>query len=126
DSRSGVCDACAEGCAGGRHRCDRGPGGQRRVGRLMTISSPPRDAQAHEGGWSNSDDEVFGLHRGGKLTTAACVPEMDERTLSMAYTPGVARVCTAIADDPAVADDFTWVRNTVAVVTDGTAVLGLG
>ena len=44
----------------------------------------------------------------------------------MAYTPGVARVCEAIAADPALADDFTWVSNTVAVVTDGTAVLGLG
>ena len=46
--------------------------------------------------------------------------------LSMAYTPGVARVCEAIAADPLLVDDFTWVSNTVAVVTDGTAVLGLG
>jgi malate dehydrogenase (oxaloacetate-decarboxylating) len=44
----------------------------------------------------------------------------------MAYTPGVARVCEAIAADPALAQDYTWVSNTVAVVTDGTAVLGLG
>ncbi len=44
----------------------------------------------------------------------------------MAYTPGVARVCEAIAADPLLVDDFTWVSNTVAVVTDGTAVLGLG
>ena len=46
--------------------------------------------------------------------------------LSMAYTPGVARVCTAIAEHPELAHDYTWVPNTVAVVTDGTAVLGLG
>ncbi|HET9828717.1 MAG TPA: NADP-dependent malic enzyme [Nocardioidaceae bacterium] len=46
--------------------------------------------------------------------------------LSMAYTPGVARVCAAIAADPALAHDYTWVSNVVAVVTDGTAVLGLG
>ena len=46
--------------------------------------------------------------------------------LSMAYTPGVARVCTAIADDPEKAFQYTIKRNTVAVVTDGTAVLGLG
>ncbi len=46
--------------------------------------------------------------------------------LSLAYTPGVARVCEAIAAEPDLADEYTWVRNTVAVVTDGTAVLGLG
>ena len=46
--------------------------------------------------------------------------------LSMAYTPGVARVCEAIAADPAMSRHYTWVPNTVAVVTDGTAVLGLG
>ena len=44
----------------------------------------------------------------------------------MAYTPGVARVCEAIAADPELAHEYTWVPNTVAVVTDGTAVLGLG
>ena len=46
--------------------------------------------------------------------------------LSLAYTPGVARVCEAIAEDPALSRHYTWVPNTVAVVTDGTAVLGLG
>ncbi len=46
--------------------------------------------------------------------------------LSLAYTPGVARVCEAIAEDPSLSRDYTWVPNTVAVVTDGTAVLGLG
>jgi len=50
----------------------------------------------------------------------------DRHALAMAYTPGVARVCTAIADEPELAAEYTWVADTVAVVTDGTAVLGLG
>ncbi|MEP9383707.1 NADP-dependent malic enzyme [Nocardioides sp. KR10-350] len=71
-------------------------------------------------------DPVFDLHRGGKMqiSPTASVGNRDE--LSMAYTPGVARVCTAIAEDPALSQLYTWVPNTVAVVTDGTAVLGLG
>ncbi|MFC5678045.1 NADP-dependent malic enzyme [Aeromicrobium endophyticum] len=72
------------------------------------------------------DDPVFALHRGGKMSIAASVPIRDAHDLSLAYTPGVARVCEAIATDPEVAHDYTWVSNTVAVVTDGTAVLGLG
>lgn len=72
------------------------------------------------------EDPVFALHRGGKLEVAATVPLRDADDLSLSYTPGVARVCEAIAADPDVAHDYTWVSNTVAVVTDGTAVLGLG
>jgi malate dehydrogenase (oxaloacetate-decarboxylating) len=72
------------------------------------------------------DDPVFALHRGGKMQVAATVPLRDADDLSLSYTPGVARVCEAIAADPDVAHDYTWVSNTVAVVTDGTAVLGLG
>ncbi len=72
------------------------------------------------------DDPVFALHRGGKMGIAATVPLNDADDLSMAYTPGVARVCEAIAADPEVAHEYTWVSNTVAVITDGTAVLGLG
>ncbi|MFT4286657.1 NAD(P)-dependent malic enzyme [Nocardioides sp.] len=71
-------------------------------------------------------DPVFDLHRGGKLTVASSVPLTGREDLSMAYTPGVARVCTAIAEDPSLSQHYTWVPNTVAVVTDGTAVLGLG
>ncbi|MHB8451356.1 MAG: NAD(P)-dependent malic enzyme [Mycobacteriales bacterium] len=71
-------------------------------------------------------DAVFALHRGGKIGIAATVPLRDRDDLSMAYTPGVAEVCTAIAKEPALAYDFTWKSHTVAVVTDGTAVLGLG
>jgi malate dehydrogenase (oxaloacetate-decarboxylating) len=71
-------------------------------------------------------DPAFALHRGGKLEVRSTVPVRDNADLSLAYTPGVARVCTAIADDPELVNDYTWVSNLVAVVTDGTAVLGLG
>ncbi|WP_310962606.1 NAD(P)-dependent malic enzyme [Nocardioides terrisoli] len=74
----------------------------------------------------HADDPVFALHEGGKMAVSLTVPLHGPDELSMAYTPGVARVCEAIADDPSLADDYTWVPNTVAVVTDGTAVLGLG
>jgi malate dehydrogenase (oxaloacetate-decarboxylating) len=73
-----------------------------------------------------SGDPVFDLHRGGKMEVALSVPLADSAALSMAYTPGVARVCSAIAEDPSLSRLYTWVPNTVAVVTDGTAVLGLG
>ena len=71
-------------------------------------------------------DPVFDLHVGGKMEVASTVSLDDRDDLSLAYTPGVARVCEAIAEHAAYADDYTWVGNTVAVVTDGTAVLGLG
>jgi malate dehydrogenase (oxaloacetate-decarboxylating) len=71
-------------------------------------------------------DPVFDLHVGGKMVIAATAAVDDRESLSKAYTPGVARVCTAIAEDPALKEIYTWVPNTVAVVTDGTAVLGLG
>ncbi len=74
----------------------------------------------------SDDDPAFALHRGGKIGIALTVPLENREDLSLAYTPGVARVCTAIAETPALADDYTWRSNTVAVVTDGTAVLGLG
>jgi malate dehydrogenase (oxaloacetate-decarboxylating) len=73
-----------------------------------------------------AEDPVFALHRGGKMTIATSVPLRDGADLSLAYTPGVARVCEAIAAEPALVRDYTWVANTVAIVTDGTAVLGLG
>ncbi|MGA8993492.1 MAG: NADP-dependent malic enzyme [Nocardioidaceae bacterium] len=60
------------------------------------------------------------------MEIAATVALTGAADLSMAYTPGVARVCQAIALDPTLTRDYTWVPNTVAVVTDGTAVLGLG
>ncbi|GIH29742.1 malate dehydrogenase [Acrocarpospora phusangensis] len=71
-------------------------------------------------------DPAFALHRGGKLEVRSTIPVRDADDLSLAYTPGVARVCSAIADSPELADEYTWASNVVAVVTDGTAVLGLG
>ncbi|OIJ89273.1 NAD-dependent malic enzyme [Streptomyces sp. MUSC 14] len=73
-----------------------------------------------------SFDPAFALHRGGKMAVQATVPVRDKDDLSLAYTPGVARVCTAIAEQPELVNDYTWKSNVVAVVTDGTAVLGLG
>ena len=71
-------------------------------------------------------DPVFDLHVGGKMAVQSTVALGDRDDLSLAYTPGVARVCEAIAADPSLTQIYTWVPNTVAVVTDGTAVLGLG
>jgi malate dehydrogenase (oxaloacetate-decarboxylating) len=71
-------------------------------------------------------DPVFDLHRGGKMAVASTVPLASRDDLSLAYTPGVARVCEAIAADPGLLPAYTWTGNTVAVVTDGSAVLGLG
>ena len=71
-------------------------------------------------------DRTFRMHEGGKIETDALCPVGDIDDLSMAYTPGVARVCVAIAEDERLADDYTIRKNTVAIVSDGTAVLGLG
>ena len=71
-------------------------------------------------------DPVFVLHRGGKLAVHSVVPLASREDLSLAYTPGVARVCEAIAADESLVYSYTWVGHTVAVVTDGSAVLGLG
>ena len=71
-------------------------------------------------------DPVFDLHIRGKMQIAATVPLASRDDLSLAYTPGVARVCEAIAAEPELAADYTWTGNVVAVVTDGSAVLGLG
>jgi malate dehydrogenase (oxaloacetate-decarboxylating) len=60
------------------------------------------------------------------MAIVATVPLVDRDDLSLAYTPGVARVCSAIAADPSLVHELTWKSNVVAVVTDGTAVLGLG
>ena len=74
----------------------------------------------------HASDRTFLLHLGGKIEVNGKVPVKTRDDLSMAYTPGVARVCLAIAEDPAKAWNLTIKRNTVAVVTDGSAVLGLG
>ena len=71
-------------------------------------------------------DRTFRLHLGGKIEVTNKVPVKTRDDLSMAYTPGVARVCSAIHQDPERAWELTTKGNMVAVVTDGTAVLGLG
>src|SRR3954451_20146532 len=92
----------------------------------QTPQPPPTDPSTAPAPRRFAGDPVFDLHVGGKMAVASTVALAGRDDLSMAYTPGVARVCEAIAEDPALADDYTWVPNTVAVVTDGTAVLGLG
>jgi malate dehydrogenase (oxaloacetate-decarboxylating) len=87
----------------------------------MVASAPMSDFErAHVG------DPVFDLHLGGKMEIASTVAVESRDDLSMAYTPGVARVCEAIAANPALVQEYTWVSTTVGIVTDGTAVLGLG
>ncbi|MBC8123870.1 MAG: NAD-dependent malic enzyme [Gemmatimonadaceae bacterium] len=71
-------------------------------------------------------DRTFNLHRGGKIEIVSKLPLKSRADLSMAYTPGVGRVCMAIAQQPEKVYELTIKRNTVAVVTDGSAVLGLG
>ncbi len=71
-------------------------------------------------------DRTFLVHLGGKLEVRSKVPIRNRDDLSLVYTPGVARICTAIAENPEDARRLTIKRNTVAVVTDGSAVLGLG
>jgi malate dehydrogenase (oxaloacetate-decarboxylating) len=71
-------------------------------------------------------DRTFLMHLGGKIEIKSKVPLRTRDDLSMAYTPGVARVCLAIKEDPSRAFALTIKQNTIAVVTDGTAVLGLG
>ena len=74
----------------------------------------------------DTTDRTFLLHVGGKIEQSNKHPLKTRDDLSMVYTPGVARVCLAIAEDEDKAFQYTIKRNTVAVVSDGTAVLGLG
>jgi len=71
-------------------------------------------------------DRVFDRHRGGKIEVTPKFAVLTRDDLSMAYTPGVGRVCTAIAEEPELVWNYTVKSNSVAVLTDGTAVLGLG
>ncbi|GGY33427.1 NAD(P)-dependent malic enzyme [Streptomyces omiyaensis] len=86
----------------------------------------PRSESGTEGAPEEPFDPAFALHRGGKMAIQATVPVRNKDDLSLAYTPGVAKVCTAIAERPELVHDYTWKSQVVAVVTDGTAVLGLG
>ncbi|MER7451567.1 NADP-dependent malic enzyme [Nocardia beijingensis] len=73
-----------------------------------------------------TNDEIFAGHLGGKLSVELSAPLETQRDLSIAYTPGVAQVSRAIAEDEALAKRYTWTDRLVVVVSDGTAVLGLG
>ncbi|HEY6422862.1 MAG TPA: NADP-dependent malic enzyme [Pseudonocardiaceae bacterium] len=73
-----------------------------------------------------TEDEIFAAHKGGKLSTGLPFEINSQRALAIAYTPGVAWVSRAIASDAALARQYTWANRLVAVVSDGTAVLGLG
>ena len=74
----------------------------------------------------NVYDRTFALHRGGKISVHSKIALRNQGELAMAYTPGVGRICTAIAQDPEKVYTLTVKQNMVAIVTDGSAVLGLG
>ncbi|MBW3601492.1 MAG: NADP-dependent malic enzyme [Actinobacteria bacterium] len=87
--------------------------------RTADASEPPGQAPASAAG-------VLDAHAGGKISVRTKLSVRTAEDLAVVYTPGVARVCRAIADDPELARTLTIKRNSVAVVTDGSAVLGLG
>ncbi|GAA2894924.1 NADP-dependent malic enzyme [Pseudonocardia halophobica] len=91
----------------------------------MTVS-PERTLSSDLSTSAPTREEIFASHEGGKLATGLSAPLRDARDLAIAYTPGVAEVSRAIAAEPALARRYTWTDRLVAVVSDGTAVLGLG
>ena len=90
---------------------------------MTTVNDPLVQSDLNE---PVTDDEIFAAHEDGKLDIAVSRPIADARTLSIVYTPGVAKVSRAIAEDAGLARRYTWTNRLVAVVSDGTAVLGLG
>jgi len=110
------------------------PGNDMTVVDLSAMARDPQDAEEIREVLNAIDgchvekisDSVFLIHIGGKIGVAPKVPLRNRTDLARAYTPGVARVCMAIAENPADARNLTIKRNTVAVVSDGSAVLGLG
>ncbi|MDZ4090753.1 MAG: NADP-dependent malic enzyme [Arthrobacter sp.] len=94
---------------------------------MSTETISPTDATSPEEPVAAlSDEEIFASHQGGKLSITSTVPLTSKRDLSVAYTPGVAQVSRAIAANPELAKTLTWAQRLVVVVSDGTAVLGLG
>ncbi|WP_241248945.1 malic enzyme-like NAD(P)-binding protein [Rhodococcus sp. X156] len=91
---------------------------------MSTTSVPPVADQ--QGTQVVTDEEIFLAHEGGKLSVQTTAPLDSARSLSIAYTPGVAKVSSAIATDPELVNRYTWASRLVVVVSDGTAVLGLG
>ena len=99
----------------------------------MSISTEPATAQpdstqpgSAEPASAEQPDPAIVAHQGGKLEVRSRVPVRGPDDLALAYTPGVARACAAIVEEPSRVATLTWKSNTVAVVSDGTAVLGLG
>jgi malate dehydrogenase (oxaloacetate-decarboxylating) len=109
------------------------PGSDRSVRDITIDVSDTAEARVVEGLKSlkgvevvNVSDRTFLAHLGGKISVQPKLPVKNRDDLSRVYTPGVARVCTSIHENPQKAYSLTIKRNTVAVITDGTAVLGLG
>jgi malate dehydrogenase (oxaloacetate-decarboxylating) len=90
------------------------------------VSELLESIQTHNEGGAITDAEIFEAHLGGKLSVDVTTPLDTQRSLSIAYTPGVAQVSRAIAGDHTLAARYTWAGRLVAVVSDGSAVLGLG
>jgi malate dehydrogenase (oxaloacetate-decarboxylating) len=109
-------------------------GGEVLIRDITVDCSSEEHAQKMQEGVNNMDgvtvvavsDRVFLAHLGGKITTHSKIPLKTRDDLSIAYTPGVARVCWAIAKDKAASHNLTIRKNTVAVVSDGSAILGIG
>jgi malate dehydrogenase (oxaloacetate-decarboxylating) len=90
------------------------------------VSELLESIQTRSEGGAITDAEIFEAHLGGKLSVDPTAPLDTQRSLSIAYTPGVAQVSRAIAGDHTLAARYTWAGRLVAVVSDGSAVLGLG
>lgn len=97
-----------------------------RVSESTVASSSERSSEARTPQVVIDDAEIFAAHEGGKLSVELKAPLDTQRALSIAYTPGVAQVSRAIAADATLAKKYTWANRLVAVVSDGSAVLGLG
>ena len=91
-----------------------------------SVVGPSRGSQTRTPQVVIEDNEIFEAHEGGKLTVELKSPLDTQRALSIAYTPGVAQVSRAIAADATLAKRYTWANRLVAVISDGSAVLGLG
>jgi malate dehydrogenase (oxaloacetate-decarboxylating) len=107
------------------------PGGTDPGDSAVSTSTIQNQSAQNQGNQNQStqaitDEEIFAAHEGGKLSIGVDRPLATKRDLSIAYTPGVAQVSRAIAADPELARTHTWASRLVAVVSDGTAVLGLG
>ncbi|CCQ15459.1 putative malate dehydrogenase [Rhodococcus sp. AW25M09] len=93
---------------------------------MTAVEDTTAQDTAPDGPAAITDEEIFAGHLGGKLSVELAAPLETQRDLSIAYTPGVAQVSRAIAADPTLAKRYTWTDRLVAVISDGSAVLGLG